>query len=524
MQSSRRSQKILARYAILKNARAVADELNVSHNTVLRVVRAHADATPARGPRPSITDAHRGFIKELITNSGGKIRADVVHEALLDRGFEGSQRTTRRIVATLKQEYCLSSSRRAHQPWVTAPGKWLQYDFGDGPVVDGKKTVLFVAWVAYSRFRVVFALRNRKMTTVLAALDRCFRAIGGVPDFVLTDNEKTVVVGRHAGLPEFNPTMESFMSHYRVSIQVCAPADPATKGGVEYAVRLAKDDILPRDTNLVDAYETFGQLEAACQAFMDKINARPHRTTGLVPAEVLREVEAKHLGPLPVDTHPSVFGELRKVPANTPMITYQQAVYSVPEELMGRQVYITEQSSPDVDEVVIYFHDIDGVEEVARHVKGARGDSRIDPSHFSFQRPEPGHYKVNPRSKLEKDFLAIGPGAEAWLRFGVAHHAPQIKHTMSLFVTLAATCGKWFADDIARAAIDAGLITSTDIKAMADNYPVNALAAKIGTAFDIEGPEPETIEHASNSWDGFYTPTPPETSHHEADEHEEAWF
>lgn len=39
--------------------------------------------------------------------------------------------------------------------------------------------------------------------------------------------------------------MESFMSHYRVSIQVCAPADPATKGGVEYAVRLAKDDILP---------------------------------------------------------------------------------------------------------------------------------------------------------------------------------------------------------------------------------------------------------------------------------------
>ena len=123
MQSSRRSQKILARYAILENARAVADELNVSHNTVLRVVRAHADAPPVRGPRPSITDAHRGFIKELITNSGGKIRADVVYEALLDRGFEGSQRTTRRIVATLKQEYRLSSSRRAHQPWVTAPGK-----------------------------------------------------------------------------------------------------------------------------------------------------------------------------------------------------------------------------------------------------------------------------------------------------------------------------------------------------------------------------------------------------------------
>jgi hypothetical protein len=25
---------------------------------------------------------------------------------------------------------------------------WLPYDLGDGPVVDGVKTVLFVAWLA----------------------------------------------------------------------------------------------------------------------------------------------------------------------------------------------------------------------------------------------------------------------------------------------------------------------------------------------------------------------------------------
>lgn len=31
-----------------------------------------------------------------------------------------------------------------HRPWVSA-GLWLQHDFGDGPVVEGKKTVLFVA-------------------------------------------------------------------------------------------------------------------------------------------------------------------------------------------------------------------------------------------------------------------------------------------------------------------------------------------------------------------------------------------
>lgn len=37
---------------------------------------------------------------------------------------------------------------------------WAQYDFGDGPIINGVKTILLVAWVAWSRFRVVIGLRN----------------------------------------------------------------------------------------------------------------------------------------------------------------------------------------------------------------------------------------------------------------------------------------------------------------------------------------------------------------------------
>jgi hypothetical protein len=52
---------------------------------------------------------------------------------------------------------------------------WLQHDFGDGPVIHGKKTVLFVAWLAWSRFKIVIALRDRTAPSVFAALDRSFR-------------------------------------------------------------------------------------------------------------------------------------------------------------------------------------------------------------------------------------------------------------------------------------------------------------------------------------------------------------
>lgn len=36
---------------------------------------------------------------------------------------------------------------RVHGAWVTELGMWRQYDYGDGPIVDGVTTVLSVAWL-----------------------------------------------------------------------------------------------------------------------------------------------------------------------------------------------------------------------------------------------------------------------------------------------------------------------------------------------------------------------------------------
>ncbi len=51
-------------------------------------------------------------------------------------GIHGSERTTGRAVAELKAAY-VAGHRRVRRPWVTEPGMWLQYDYGDGPVIDG---------------------------------------------------------------------------------------------------------------------------------------------------------------------------------------------------------------------------------------------------------------------------------------------------------------------------------------------------------------------------------------------------
>ena len=219
--------------------------------------------------------------------SKGKIRADVAHEKLLALGYQGSERTTRRAVARVRAAF-KAGRVRVHRPWVTEPGMWLQYDFGDGPVIDGVKTVLFCAWLAWSRFRVVLALRDKTMPSVFAALDVTLRRVGGAPTYVLTDNEKTVTVEHVAGIAVRNPQMVAFARHYGVTVHTCEPADPATKGGSESTVKLAKADLVPKDTNLLGEYGSFAELEAACAAFCGQVNARVHRVTRRAPGRDAR--------------------------------------------------------------------------------------------------------------------------------------------------------------------------------------------------------------------------------------------
>lgn len=322
---------------------------------------------------------------------------------------------------------------------------------------------------------------------------------------MLTDNEKTVVTARHAGIPEFHPTMEKFCVYYGTSIQVCQPADPATKGGVEASVKLAKDDIVPKETNLRGEYGTFAQVEKACQEFMAKVNRRPHRITGVEPEELLEHVESATLGALPVDAPYTLFGEIRKVPTNIAMVSVDNVQYSVPEELAGKDVYVTFQThaASGDEQVVIYYHDLDGVEEVARHFIGTRGTPQIDPEHFTWSSPQvPGYYPIKPQSRQEKEFLSIGPNAENWLRMAVAHHAPRIKTTMDVTLSLAAQFGNYFADCVLEEAHNQGLLTDWDIQTQADHIQQLGLATGIGPDEKLE---PESLSHQTSGWEGYYT-------------------
>jgi len=439
--------EILAAYDLTGSVRSAAVLVGCSHHTVAAHVAAR-DAGRSVGDlarRPQVTDPYLDKIEEWVEASKGRIRADKAHEKLLGLGYGGSDRSTRRAVAGVKAAYRLGHAR-VHRPWITEPGMWLQYDFGDGPVVEGVKTVLFVAWLAWSRFRVVIALRDRTQPSVIAALDRTFRLLGGTPTYVLTDNEKTVTVEHVAGVPVRNRETVSFGRHYGVTVLTCQPADPASKGGVEASVKVAKADLVPTDTNLRDQYGSFAELEAAGEAFTTQVNGRVHRVTRRVPVEMLAE-ERTRLHRVPDEPHTVVFGLARRIPSNTPMVTFEHGQYSVPQHLLGELVWVRSHGAGSQEQVVVVHHGEQGPVEVARHRRATPGSPQINDDHFGGPSTKhPGQYRVRPRSQAEREFLAIGDGAHVWLAEAAAAGTQKIRAKMDAAVTMAKVAGNTRVD------------------------------------------------------------------------------
>jgi hypothetical protein len=226
-----KQMEVLEAFDLTKSFRAAAQLTGVDHHTVKRLVAARAlDQELVGEPalRSKVAEAFADKILEWIERSNGKVRADVVHDKLVPMGYLGSERTTRRVVAALKADY-EREHHRIYKPWITEPGAWLQYDFGTGPFVEGLRVVLFCAWLAWSRFRVIIPLGDRTLASVIAALDTTFRIIGGAPTFVLTDNEKTVTDRHIAGIAVRNRTAVDVSRYYGVTIATCVPFDPESK-------------------------------------------------------------------------------------------------------------------------------------------------------------------------------------------------------------------------------------------------------------------------------------------------------
>jgi transposase len=495
VKSAEELMEILEAFDLVGTLRGAAVLVGCDHKTVAHYVRLRDEAAGGlpgtRGRARPAVDPFAGKIGEWVERSRGKIRADRAHERLVSMGYEGSERTTRRAVAEAKRAWSVEHGRKT-RPWTPEPGLWLQFDYGDGPVIDGRKTSLMCAWLPWSRYRVVVALVDRTLPSVILGLDRVLRAIGGAPTYVLTDNERTVSIDHVCGIAVRNPKIVAAARHYGFVIQTCVPADPQTKGGSEATVRIAKADLVPTDHNLREEYASFAALEDACREFCSKVNGRAHRVTQRTPAVMLSE-ELRRLHPIPAVGHTLCFGETRKVSEQS-TISVGSALYSVPSRLVEEKVWARAEG----DELVVISIGAGGPSEVARHRLTTPGRPSIQDAHYPPK--PPGALDRVPRaaSAAEAAFLQIGPGASAWLKKAAAAGSSRVRRKMAEAVDLAKLHGHGPVDDALRIAADAGRFDEAALAAILAHHHRQS-----GQVIAFPARDESSLQRSTRAWEGF---------------------
>jgi transposase len=487
--------EILEAYDLAGTLRGAAALSGCDHKTVARLVAAREAAgggLPVRARRRPLVDPFAEKIDELVDRSRAHVRADKAHAILVAMGYEGSYRTTRRVVAEAKRRWRQKHGRRT-RPWIPQPGLWLQWDYGDGPEVAGGRAVLFCAWLAWSRFRVVVPLLDKTLPSVVIGLDRTLRMIDGVPTYALTDNEKTVTVEHVCGIAVRNAKIVEVSRHYGLTIATCEPADPQSKGGSEATVKIAKADLVPTDHNLREEYADWQALEQACEQFMADVNTRPHRATRQPPISLL-EQEHQHLHRLPRLPHTLCFGQTRKVDRQA-TVSVGDAIYSVPHQLIGERVWVRAETE---HLVVVHVDELQGPREVARHQLTTPGRPSINNEHYPPRPAGALERKPRARSAEEREFLAIGEGAERWLKRAAAEGTQRIRRKMAEAVDLAKLHGRVPVDEALQRCASYGRFADGDLASILAHQQTATVIP-----LPARPPEERSLQASTRSWKGF---------------------
>ena len=317
----------------------IAAELGCSHHTVKTYVAA-GGVVPFKSPeRAKALDGQDDWLRERFVRHRGN--ADVVRQDLLaEKGLVVSLRTLQRAVAPYRQ--ALKAEALATTRFETPPGRQLQIDFGERLVEIGGaklKVFVFVATLGHSRRLHVRAFRHEQQASWFSGLESAFTTFGGVPQEVLMDNPRALVV-RHDAVSRtvlFNDKLLAFAKHWGFTPRACAPYRARTKGKTENGVGYVKKNAIAGH-----AFASWEAFEAHLTKWEREVaNVRVHGTTGEAPIARFERDEAHRLKPLGSRPPFGALRELSRIVGNDCAVEIDPNSYSVPWRLIGERVAVT---------------------------------------------------------------------------------------------------------------------------------------------------------------------------------------
>uniref|UniRef100_UPI001FD3F8DB IS21 family transposase n=1 Tax=Mesorhizobium sp. L-8-3 TaxID=2744522 RepID=UPI001FD3F8DB len=236
-----------------------------------------------------------------------------------------------------------------------------------------RSAFMFVATLGHSRRLHVRAFRAEKQEHWFGGLERAFTSFGGVPEEVLMDNPRALVV-RHDAVSrsvQFNDKLIAFAKHWGFCPRACAPYRARTKGKTESGVGYVKKNAIAGH-----CFASWEAFEAHLGRWEREVaNVRIHGTTGEAPTARFERDEAHRLKPLGGRAGFGSLRELTRIVGNDCAVEIDTNSYSVPWRLIGERVAVTVAAG----EVRIRH----GAREVAVHKQSQGRRLRVvDPAHL----------------------------------------------------------------------------------------------------------------------------------------------
>jgi transposase len=335
-------EKIRRLYFIKRHSiRKIAGEHHYSRKTVRKAVN---DASvpeyhlsvpkpyPVMGPYLPIIE--RWLREDKYRPKKQRHTAHRIYERLIDEhGFAGCERTVRKHVSRLRQDFTEIAIPLEFDPGTDAQGDW-----GEALVYLEDKPVtvqVFCMKLSYSGKPFVMAFPTQRQEAFFEGQRRAFEWFEGVPGRVSYDNLTTAVMKVHKGRNRIEQNVFiSFRSHYLFESHFATPATPREQGRVENLVGYMRRNYfvpVPR----VSSYEELNQV----------LLERLHKDDGrLSPGKDITigeawEAEKSKLLPLPSFPHQCCISH--PVKANHySLVSFDGNRYSVPVEYQSSKLIL----------------------------------------------------------------------------------------------------------------------------------------------------------------------------------------
>lgn len=395
----------------------IAAELGLHHETVENALK--EEPRGALQLRPSRLDPYVDFVRQTLEKHP-RLRATRLYWMLRERGCPLSVRQVRRKVAELRPV-----PREAFLRRRTFPGEEAQVDWASfGHVLIGaarRALSAFVMTLSYSRMLFLEFFFDQTLENFLRGHVHAFADFGGVPRHTLHDNLRAAVIERHGDAVHFNPRLLELASHYHFVPRACRPARGNEKGGVERAIRFARDSFFAaRPFTTLDDFNRQAGVWRDEVASMRRWPEDDRKTV----AEAFAE-ETPRLLPLP--THPfdtDLILPVRTV--KTLYVRFDLNDYTIPPACVGRQLSLVASEKG--------VRILDGTQEIARHRRSYDRHQRVeDPAHIEALLAEKQRARGStPCARL----IGAVPAAEAFLDAGFQRGESAALMTQKLLLLL----------------------------------------------------------------------------------------